>query len=50
MAVLIKCGQMERRQEEEAEVVAATQKRKMLCKIRRANLDITVAGLSLSLF
>ena len=29
-------------QNEEAEVVAATQKRKMLCKTRRANLVITV--------
>ena len=33
---------MVKRQEEEAEVVAATQKRKMLCKTRRGNLVITV--------
>ena len=39
----------EKRQEEEAEVVAATQKRIMLCKTRRGNLVITVCR-SLSLF
>ena len=39
---LIKWSNGEKRQEEEAEVVAATQKRKMLCKTRRANLVITV--------
>ena len=46
---LIKWSNGEQRQEEEAEVVAATQKRKMLCKTRRANLVITVCR-SLSLF
>ena len=39
---IIKWSNGEKRQEEEAEVVAATQKRKMLCKTRRANLVITV--------
>ena len=39
---LIKWSNGEKRQEEEAEVVAATQKRKMLCKTRRGNLVITV--------
>ena len=34
---LIKWSNGEKRQEEEAEVVAATQKRKMICKTRRAN-------------
>ena len=48
---LIKWSNGEKRQEEEAEVVAATQKRKMLCKTRRANLVITVCrSLSLSFF
>ena len=46
---LIKWSNGEKRQEEEAEVVAATQKIKMLCKTRRANLVITVCR-SLSLF
>ena len=45
----IKWSNGEKRQEEEAEVVAATQKRKMLRKTRRANLVITYAGLSLFL-
>ena len=36
-------------QQEEAEVVATTQKRKMLCKTRRGNLVFTVCR-SLSLF
>ena len=39
---LIKWSNGEKRQEEEPEVVAATQKRKMLCKTRRGNLVITV--------
>ena len=46
---LIKWSNGEKRQEEEAEVVAATQKRKMLCKTIRGNLVITVCR-SLSLF
>ena len=46
---LIKWSNGEKGQEEEAEVVAATQKRKMFCKTRRANLIITVCR-SLSLF
>ena len=45
----IKWSDGEKRQEEEAEVVAATQNRKMLCKTRRGNLVITVCR-SLSLF
>ena len=48
---LIQWSNGEKRQEEEAEVVAATQKIKMLCKTRRANLVITVCrSLSLSSF
>ena len=38
---LIKWSNGEKRQEQEAEVVAATQKRKILCKTRRGNLVIT---------
>ena len=48
---LIKWSNGEKRQEEEAEVVAATQKRKMLCKTRRGNLVITVCrSLSQSIY
>ena len=42
VSYLIKWSNGEKRQEEDAEVVAATQKRKMLCKTRRGNLVITV--------
>ena len=49
LSATIKWSDGEKRQEEEAEVVAATQKRKMLCKTRRGNLVIKVCR-SLFLF
>ena len=39
---LIKWSNGEQRQEEDAEVVTATQKGKMLCKTRRGNLVFTI--------
>ena len=48
---LIKWSNGEKRQEEEAEVVAATQKRKILCKTRRGNLVLVITVCrSVSLF